>query len=260
LTPSTRAKPEAPSPAAGDNGVIQVVGRTQCCPKRKALIAPVPLHPVEEVLVSLGDRVKKDQPLVKLDADEQKAEVRGKRAALENAGIVLKEAQRYLAVVEKNTGAISEQKYYEIRLAALKAGAEQRMAKAALESAEAELEHYTVVAPIDGVINALNVNVGMVSRPGTSVWGEIIDLSEIDVRCDLTSDQVDRIGVGQTVEVRSVKAGETFDGGKVVFIGFAADKTTGLIPVLVRLPNPKWRLRCEVPVQVRFTGVKEASR
>ena len=32
----------------------------------------------------------------------------------------------------------------------------------------------------------------MVSRPGTTVWGEILDLSEIDVRCELTAEQADQ--------------------------------------------------------------------
>jgi hypothetical protein len=38
----------------------------------------------------------------------------------------------------------------------------------------------------------------------------------------------------------------------VVFVGIAADRTTGLVPVSVRLSNAKGALRCGVPVQVRF--------
>jgi hypothetical protein len=93
----------------------------------------------------------------------------------------------------------------------------------------------------------------MVSRPGTSLWGEILDLSEIDARCDVTPDQADRLAVGQAAEVRG-KGKKNAVAGKVVFIGIAADRTTGLVPVLVRIPNTgKGALRCEVPVQVRFT-------
>src|SRR5947199_8538007 len=55
---------------------LEVMGRTQCAPGRKAALAPVPLHPVVEVLVRPGDRVKKGQELVKIDADEPTAEVR----------------------------------------------------------------------------------------------------------------------------------------------------------------------------------------
>jgi hypothetical protein len=36
-------------------------------------------------------------------------------------------------------------------------------------------------------------------------------------------------------------------------VGISADRRTGLVPVTVRLPNARGALRCEVPVQVRFT-------
>jgi RND family efflux transporter MFP subunit len=243
--------PKANPQTTATTQAIEVVGRTQCTPQGKAIIAPVPLHPVEEVLVAVGDRVKKGQPLVKIDADEQKAEVRAKKAWLLNAGIALKEARRLHEAIEKSA-VIPEQKRYEARAAALKAEMDERAAKAAVDSAEAELEHYTVVAPIDGVVNSLNVHVGLVSRPGTTIWGEILNLDEIDVRCELSPEQVDHVAIGQTAEIRSAKTKETLGVGKVIFVGFSADRSTGLVPVVLRLPNPKWKLRCEVPVQVHF--------
>jgi multidrug efflux pump subunit AcrA (membrane-fusion protein) len=74
-------------------------------------------------------------------------------------------------------------------------------AKAALEAAEAELEHYAVTAPIDGVVSWLDVYPGTVSRPGTTVWGEVLDLSELDVQCDLPPGQAARVGVGDRAVV-----------------------------------------------------------
>jgi multidrug efflux pump subunit AcrA (membrane-fusion protein) len=50
-----------------DRSVNEVLGRTESAPGRKGMIAPVPLHPVVEVLVSPGDPVRKGQALVKLD-------------------------------------------------------------------------------------------------------------------------------------------------------------------------------------------------
>src|SRR6476646_144214 len=52
---------------------LEVTGRTRCVPGRRGMIAPVPLHPVVEVLVAAGDRVKKGQTLVKIDDDEPQA-------------------------------------------------------------------------------------------------------------------------------------------------------------------------------------------
>src|SRR5205085_1922077 len=54
-----------------------VPGKTQPAPGHVAIIAPAVLHPVTDVLVQIGDHVKKGQALVKLDADEPEADVRG---------------------------------------------------------------------------------------------------------------------------------------------------------------------------------------
>jgi RND family efflux transporter MFP subunit len=235
-----------------DRSVNETLGRTECAPGRKGIIAPVPLHPVVEVLVNPGDRVKKGQALVKLDDDEARAEVRVKRAALENARIDLQESRRYLGAFEKAISSVPDVAYQKARIAALTAETHERAAEAEWESAQAELQHYVVTASIDGVVSWLDVSPGMVSRPGTTVWGEILDLREIDVRCELTLGQADRLSAGQPAEVRSGEGNIESGVGRVVFVGLTADKTTGLVPVVVRLSNPKERLRCGVPVHVRF--------
>ena len=79
-----------------------------------------------------------------------------------------------------------------------------------------------------------------------------MDLLEIDVRCELTVGQADRVSVGQPAEVRSSEENIESGMGRVVFVGLTADKSTGLVPVVVRLSNPKERLRCGVAVHVRF--------
>ncbi len=242
-------------PAPREPGGIEVPGRTQCVPKRKAIIAPAaPPHSVTEVLVALGDRVKKGQPLVKIDDDEPQADLRAKQANLGGAEALVEEAKCRLIASEKGheKGAVSQEHYHDIRTAALKADYDAQAAKAAVALAKAELEHFVVVAPIDGVVNRLDVYQGTVSRPGTTVWGEILDLSEIDVGCDLAPEQLDQLAVGQSALVRSNDKTSFSDKGQIVFIGLSADKSTGLVPVLVRLPNPEGRLRCEIAVQVRF--------
>jgi RND family efflux transporter MFP subunit len=237
-------------PPAGES--FEVAGKTQCVLGRKCLIAPVPLHPVVEVLVKPGSRVKKGQLLVKLDDDEQQAEVRTRQAALESAELALKEARRHSDAVNKAVAAVPEKFYCDVCLRALTAEREERMARAALDSAKAELEHFEVTSHIDGVVSWLNVHPGMVSRPGTTVWGEILDLREVEVRCELTLDQVERVAVGQSAEVRRKSRDELFSDGKVEFVGIEADPKTELVAVHVRLANPNERLRCGEPVRVRF--------
>ena len=134
------------------------------------------------------------------------------------------------------------------------AEAEARVAtaQANLESSQAELEHYTVTAPIDGVVTWLNAVPGMVSRPGTTVWGEIFNLDEIDVQCEVAADQADHITVGQTAKVWRASFPDARWAGEVVSVGVAADERTGLVPVRLRIQDAAERLRCHVEVKVRF--------
>jgi membrane fusion protein (multidrug efflux system) len=249
-----RSSAEDKGPEPNRAVAFEVVGKTQCVLARKCSIAPVPLHPVTEVLVQPGSRVKKGQVLVKLDDDEQQAEVRTKQAALESAELALKEARRHSEAVNKAIGSIPEKLYCDVCLRALTAEREERMAKAALESAKAELEHFEVTSQIDGVVSWLNVHLGMVSRPGTTVWGEILDLREIEVRCALSLDQVERIAVGQPAEIRRKARDQACGTARVVFIGIEADPKTELVPVHLLLANPNETLRSGETVRVRFGG------
>jgi multidrug efflux pump subunit AcrA (membrane-fusion protein) len=232
---------------------MEVAGRTQCILNRKCSIAPVPLHPVIEVLIEPGARVKKGQVLIKLDDDEPRADVRVKQKALENAKILAKQASRYLGSIEESFhhGALPEHRYYEVRVAALKAGNDEQAAEAALESAKAELEHYQVTALIDGIVSWLDVHPGLVSRPGTTVWGEILDLRELDVRCELPPEQADRVGISQIAEIRRNGKDDLLGTGRIVCVGIAVNKA-GLVPVIVRVSNSEGRLRAEESVRVRF--------
>jgi RND family efflux transporter MFP subunit len=233
---------------------ITIPGTTQCSPKGMAILAPAVLHPVEEIFVALGDKVKKGQPVVRLDDDEPQADVRVKKANLENVTIAAREAKRYLASLEKLhlQGAVPEQRIHEARANSFKAEAEERAAKAAVDVAMAELEHYLIAAPIDGIVNRLDVRLGMVSRPGTTEWGEILDLREIDVRLDIPIGQIDKVKVGDQVKVMSSDLKTSHGAGRIVFLGLIAK--SGQVPALVRLANEDGKLRCEIPVNVHFSG------
>jgi RND family efflux transporter MFP subunit len=246
-------------PKAAEDGVTWISGRTQCAPGRKGTIAPVPLHPVVEVLVKPGDRVKKEQVLVKIDDDEPQADVRNKKAMAEIAKVALDEAERYLKKAEQmyKDGVYPESRYFAALTTALKAKHDEQAAVAAWEGAKAELEHYEVVALVDGVVCWLDVHPGMVSRPGTTVWGEILDLSEIDIRFDVTPEQADQIKTGQAVQIKQMKKNGSSLPAQVVLVGITVDAGTGLVSVIARVPNPDGVLRCGEAVQV---GLREDAK
>ncbi|HEY5311097.1 MAG TPA: efflux RND transporter periplasmic adaptor subunit [Pirellulales bacterium] len=125
-------------------------------------------------------------------------------------------------------------------------------AQAELESNQAELEHYTLHAPIDGVVSWLKVLPGTVTRPGFAAWGEIVDLRELDIRAAVTDKQADLIDREQPVPISLPGRSVERLSGRVVFVGPAADPHTGLVPVLVRVSNPQERLRANVDVELEI--------
>jgi multidrug efflux pump subunit AcrA (membrane-fusion protein) len=84
------------------------------------------------------------------------------------------------------------------------------------------------------------------------IWGEIVDVRELDVRCEVSLAQAERVAMSQPAEVWLDGKAEASATGKVVLVGKVADRNTGNIPVVVRVANPEERLRANVAVQVRF--------
>ena len=74
-------------------------------------------------------------------------------------------------------------------------------------------------------------------------------------RDEITIDKTVVVTSGQEVEVFNKDTKEKYGTAIVVFIGLEADRD-GTVPAVVRLDNPDYKLRCEMPVQVRFTGVR----
>lgn len=239
-----------PGPAAA----LEVSGRTRCLLTRRGIIASAILRPVVDVLVGPGDRVTKGQVLIKLYDLEPQAKLRAREQELRSIEAKAQASRRNLDFAERShqTGAIPQTTYNELRGTALSNEAQVQAAQAELAVAQAELKLYSLTAPIDGEVAWLDVSPGTVSWPGSLIWGEVVDLRELDVRCEVTPDQAARIAIGQAAEVRPDGHAEAAESGKVVFVGKVADRNNGLIPVVVRVANAQGRLRAEVAVKVRF--------
>jgi multidrug resistance efflux pump len=246
--PPVRGAPAAPAQKGGA-APLEVPGRTRCILSRRGIIAAAVLRPVVEVLVSTGERVKKGQALIKLYDLEPQAKVRAREQDLKSMQAKALYSRRNF---ELATSALPQRALNELHMTALSNEALARAAEAELSHAKAELKLYTVTASIDGEIAWLDVSPGTVSWPGAMMWGEIVDVRELDIRCDLTPIQAEQVAVGQSAEValdgKAVAAGT----GKVVFVGKVAGRNTGLVPVVVRMANSQEQLRAEVGVKVRF--------
>jgi len=252
------AAPAADAPVAsaqaGPTPALEVPGRTRCILSRRGIIAAAILRPVVEVLVAPGDRVTKGQVLVKLFDLEPQAKVRAREKELRSIEAKSQASRRNLDFAENSraTGAIPQTTFNEMRGTALSNEALVLAAEAELSLAQSELKLYTVTASIDGEVAWLDVSPGTVTWPGSLIWGEIVDLRELDIRCELSPVQAEQVAVGQSADVWLEGKAEAAGTGKVVFVGKVADRNSGFVPVVVRVANSQERLRAEVAVKVRF--------
>jgi RND family efflux transporter MFP subunit len=252
--PTAPTAPAQPVPAA----TLEVPGRTRCPVARRGIIASAILRPVVEVLVGPGDRVTKGQVLIKLFDLEPQAKIRAREKELRSIEARAEYSRRNLDLVEKSlhTGALPGTSYNDVRSTALYYESQKFAAEAELSLAQAELKLYTVTATIDGEVAWLDVSPGTVTWPGTLIWGEIVDLRELEVRCELSPVRAEQLAVGQPAEVRLDGQAEAAGTGKVVLIGKVADRNSGLVPVTFRMANPQERVRADVVVKVRFLAEK----
>ncbi len=166
---------------------------------------------IHEVLVKVGDRVKKDAPLLILDHRDSEAQVRTQQAQIPVLEARLKEAQSVQRdkkdqldrsqKLQKNA-VVSEDDLVRARFAfevadaaALRAQAELESQKAQLERSRVQLDILTVKAPRDGTVLRVNV------RPGEyhSVQGSnepLMILGQVDrlqLRADIDESNATRV-------------------------------------------------------------------
>jgi multidrug efflux pump subunit AcrA (membrane-fusion protein) len=113
-----------------------------------------------------------------------------------------------------------------------------------LRAVDAQLELYTLRAPISGRLGAIQVQRGQTLAPGTLVT-EVIDLDEIDALCFVTPETASHLHLEQTALI--LPESSHGDGpilfGEVVYIAVQAHPDTGNLAVKVRFSNKDARDR-----------------
>lgn len=231
---------------------------------------------VVAVHVREGDRVKKGQLLLEIDARDANSQVALARAgqgqaaeAIDsaNAGIASAQAQaafaeatfkRFAALRER--GSVSVQEYEHARAQHLSAAAEldralqtrqqllaQRDAAGASAAQAATMSSYTRVrAPFDGVISARLIDPGSQAAPGTPLL--TID-SASSYRVEATVDETAAVAVSDEV---IVEIGNASIRGRVAHVVPSLDPRTRTSLITIDLPaGTAWRSGSYARVQVR---------
>ncbi len=145
---------------------------------------------IAELLVNVGDRVKKGQLLVRLSPGTLQADLAATRASLQEAEVNARDARAQAERVKPLTGteALSAQQIEATLAAADMAEARVASLKARLMADELRLGYTRITAPDDGVITAREAVEGALAQPGQELLrlqrqGRLEWRAEVPARC-----------------------------------------------------------------------------
>jgi HlyD family secretion protein len=194
---------------------------------------------ISAVLVEVGDHVRAGQALARLDTSVVAPQVASLRAALEQsrAEAALAEADyRRAAAIAGSVGALSKEEVDKRHSQVATTAARVKAAEAQLAEAEARLGRTEIRAPADGIVLTRSAEVGQAVTPGGAALFRLGRGGEVEMRAQAAEQDLPRLKVGQTAEVRVTGVATGF-AGKVRLLPAVIDPQTRLGEIRVSLPK-----------------------
>ncbi len=186
---------------------------------------------VSAIRFESGQRVRKGEVLVQLDASAETATLRSLEAGLD---LAITQRDRY-------------RELFSTRQAVAKADLDQRESEAARMQADvgaqrALIARKTIKAPFDGVLGIRKINLGQYLNPGDAIVN-LQSLDPIYLNFSLPEQDVTKVAVGQSVSASvDAQAGERFTG-TITAIESQVDAGTRNFLVQATLSNAEEKLR-----------------
>ena len=193
---------------------------------------------VTQVLVNVGDVVKKGQLLATFAGESVQADVAQANASLmeAQANAMDAKANAERARTLENTGALSTQQINQYLTAEKTAAARVQAAQAMLKVQGVRTQNTQVRAPDNGVISARSATVGAVVGAGAELF-RMIRGGRLEWRAELTSAELGRVKPGTVASVMAADGSNV--QGKVRMVAPTVDPQTRAALVYVDLPaNP----------------------
>lgn len=239
---------------------LEVNGRLAVNEDNTARVGTIVTGRVTRVLATVGDTVRKGQPLIyihshelltaRADADKARALVIEREKSLSYARAELDRASRLL---EARAISKKEQATAAANVVALTAELDQ--AKAELTRASEWLEHLTVphdshddiviYSPMNGVVLKRNVTIGTVVNEATDLMS-IANMETLWAIAEVPQHQAARVRPGQSVEFRVSAFGDNRFSGRIVHLGEILNPETRTVSVRCLVNNPRGTLRPEM--------------
>lgn len=161
---------------------------------------------IDSITVNEGDHVSKGQHLISLDRKQLLANYNSTASSVRSAEARVKQElaskKRIENMYEQNLASDQELEAVEASYQIAKSSLEQ--AKSSLESRKDDLDKARIVAPKDGIVTAVNKEVGEMAVGGmfqAEVLMIIADLNRMEVIVDVNENDVVSVELGDTTEI-----------------------------------------------------------
>jgi len=251
------------------NEYLQVPGTVQPINSRVNTVRPLARGRLHDVLVRVGDRVRKGQPLATYDnieAGELLAQLTSARAELERLRVQQRNLARQTvrARALADIGAVPKKEFEQ-------ANADQQSAEQSIKSQEgliagilARLSRFgisqtdlpappltTITSPISGVVTKQEASPGEVIESTSSLF-TVADLSTVWIQAEVYEKDLGRIRIGQAAFISvDTYANQQFSG-KVTYLSDFLDPQTRTAKVRCEVPNGDMRLKLDMYADVNL--------
>ncbi|QYY32941.1 MULTISPECIES: efflux RND transporter periplasmic adaptor subunit [Cupriavidus] len=214
-------------------------------------------------LVDVGAVVRKGQPLARLDPTDLSLAEASSRAQFDAArtdrDLAASDLKRYNDLFAKGFISAAEQHRRQATFDA--AASRLKQAEAGLRSQANQTAYAVLLADADGVVTAVDAEVGQVVTPGQAVI-RVAQSAEKEVAIGLPEDQVDQLRGITDVTVRTWADPGRALPARVREIAAAADPVTRTYATRVSVPNPPADIKLGMTAVVTFvrTGAVPAVR
>ncbi|MIL09977.1 efflux RND transporter periplasmic adaptor subunit, partial [Salmonella enterica subsp. enterica] len=200
---------------------IRISGQTE--PDKKAIVATRAAGIISKLPVRQGDRVTKGQTVLVLDPED-------KPALVEMAKQVVKQRRaEYEAAQRLSKTGTAPKLQLDNAVSALAA------AESTLEAAQADLARLTLVAPFDGVIDKVSVELGSSVAQGAEV-ATVLSLDPVVVKGEISERDLRYVSIGDKADATLVNGEKV--SGEVRFVSREATAATRTFRTEVAIANP----------------------
>ena len=219
---------------------------------------------VQELYADFNDIVKKGKVIARLDPsllqtqiEQQKANVTRSEADLERLRVSLADAKQKLerakALTEKNLLPKTDLETADVNVRSAEAQIKSSeaglvQARSQLNTAQVNLEHTIITAPIDGIVISRQVEPGQTvaaSMNAPTLFILAADLTQMQINANIDEADVGRMRPGQVVNFRvDAFPTETFTGAvQQVRLQPTTVQNVVTYQTVIAVPNPQWKLK-----------------